>query len=509
MKRLVPLVLALAAPLTAEAGVKLNKLELNVPGSIMWLTTADLDGDTKTDLVLSYRRGSGPRAQKFIAVFFRRDDGYGPHPDVAIAAPRAAAVFDTGDAQGQGRDQILYLTQDGVYAQPFIDRKPQSPAKVLSVSSLAGEPEEEDLIHWDFLREIASGETAMIIPTRTGLKLYKRTDNAWKVWSKINIEQLSAYDAEMSTFRRDRRGGSSGRPFSFRATTIVPLLEFVDQTGDGKIDLVTLFEDRVATYPRLEDGTISSKPSHAIWFQIRTAAELENHDAGVHTQVLDLDRDGIADACITKIAGGITTLTTETHIHRGLKGGGFEERPSQVFKDDGFAALTTFVDADGDGRVDMIQPISEVSIMAISQMMLRRELTLGARIRRPTSEKPLFFEKEESQRLDTVFGLDLTVGATLHGMYPIFGYDFDGDGVPDVWLSQGGGKMVLHKGVRQKREMFEEEGGINLSAPGTSTTLAIPPTTAHTGRPDLLLYYVDRADLAGKIFVFTASSETK
>lgn len=509
MKRMILFAaLSLCAARPALAGTKFVRTELNVPGGILWLTTGDLDGDKKTDLVLSYRRGSGPRAQKFVAVFFRGDHGYSAQPDVAIAAPKNAGIFDVGDAIGDTKDEIVYLAPDGVYAQTFVDRKPSNPTRVLTTASLIGSPEEDDLVIWDFLRPFGpGGPQTMIIPARSDLYMFRRDGEAWKPWSKVDIEQYSSYDAEISTFRRDRRGGSTGRPYSFRTTTIVPLIDLLDQTGDGKIDLLTSFEDRVSIHPAMEDGTISPRAAKQIWFSVRSPNELESRDAGVSTQLVDFDSDGITDACVQKIAGGVTTLSTETFLYRGVKGGGFETKPSQSFKDEGFASLATFVDVDGDGKVEMLHPLSQVSIVSISQMMLSKELSLSVRIRKMSTEKPLLFEKKPVQTLEATFGLDLTVGATLRGAAPLFGYDFDGDGMKDVVLSAGGEKMVLHRGIRKNDELFEEEGHVTLSAPGTSTSIPIHPDTAKQMRPDLLLYYVDRADLAGKIYLFSAQQE--
>lgn len=499
---------AFAVPSAEAAGVKFVRSELNVPGGILWVTTGDLDGDQKTDLVLSYRRGSGPRSQRFMAVFFRGEKGYGSQPDVAIAAPKNAGIFDVGDAFGDARDEILYLAPDGLYAQAFVDRKPANPTRVLTTPSLISSPEEDDLVVWDFVRPFGPGQPlTAIIPTRSDLLMFRRDGEAWKPWSKVDIEQYSSYDAEISTFRRDRRGGSSGRPYSFRSTTIVPLLDILDQTGDGKPDLITSFEDRINLHPMLDDGTISTKAAKQTWLAVRSQNELETRDAGVSTQLVDIDLDGIADACVQKISGGISSLSTETHLYRGLKGGGFSPQPVQTFKDDGFASLAAFIDVDGDGKLEMLHPQSTVSIMAISQMMLSKELTLSVRVRRAAEDKSLFFEKKPVQTIDTRFGLDLTVGATLRGAAPLFGYDFDGDGVKDVMLSQGGDKMVLHRGTKKKDEMFQEEGNLTLSAPGTSTTIPIHRDTAKTSRPDLLLYYVDRAELAGKMYLFSAERE--
>lgn len=490
-----------------DAEARFVKTELRVPGSILWMTTGDLDGDGLTDLVFSYRRGVGPRSAKFLAIFFRKATGWGPEPDLAFAAPKNAAVFDVGDGLGDAKDELVYIAQDGVYAQVIVDRKPTAPTRLFAVASLVAQPEEDDLVTWDFLRPFAPGEPPMIvIPTRGPLRLFRRAGDEWKPWSRVEIEQFSAYDAETSTYRRDRRGGSSGRPYAFRSTTIVPNIDFIDQTGDGRLDVVTSYEDRVAVFPMLEDGTISPDPSHTAWFQIRTPEEMETRDSGVSVQLMDLDGDLVADACVSKISGGITSLATETRLYRGVKGGGFEPKAAQVFIDEGFGALVQFVDVDGDGKPEMVHPRSSVSIMAVSQMMLSKELSLELRIRRATSERPLFFEPSPAQTIETVYGLDLSVGATLRGSFPIFGHDFDGDGIRDVVSSQGGAKMTLQRGRRAK-EPFESEGRITLSAPGTNTTMAIFPDVARKKRPDLVLYYVDRADLTGRGFVFTNSDE--
>lgn len=499
---------ALAGP--AAGAPRFTKQELAVPGGILWLTTGDLDGDRLTDLILSYRRGSGSRAQRFLAVFFRRPTGFTKDPDVTMAAPRSAAVFDVGEALGDGREQIVYLAADGVYAQSFVDRRPGNPARILTVASLVSEPEEDDLATWDFLRPMGPGGPAtLIIPTRGPLRLFRAEAGAvWKPWSRLSIAQLSTYDAELSTFRRDRRGGASGRPYAFRSTTVVPVIDLADQTGDGKIDVITSLEDELAVYPALEDGTISAKPVFAAELGVRTQEELETRDASVSSAIVDLDGDGIADAVISKISGGITTLGTKTYLFRGVKGGGFEPKPAQVFEDEGFAALAQFVDADGDGRLEMVHPHAPVSIVGISQMMLSKELTLGVRIRRPAAERPAFFEKGATQTIDTVFGLDLSVGATLRGIFPIFGHDFDGDGRRDAVLSEGGAKMVLYRGV-EGEEPFDTGGAISLSAPGASTTIPLYPDVARKGRPDVLTYFVDRPELAGRLILFRNDAGTE
>lgn len=488
----------------AEAGFR--KQALSVPGSVLWLTHGDLDSDGYTDLVVSYRRGSGPVARRYLAVFFRGPDGYPAKPQVAYAVPKLTAVFDIGDAVGDARDELVFLANTGVYVQQFEGRKPLPPKRLLSAPTLVSGPEEEDLAAWDFLRQPAGMKSPiLLVPGRRGVRVFKREGDEWKTWAKVKVGLFSYYDAESRTYRRSGRGGASGRPYSFRSTTIVPNLEWVDQTGDGLVDLVTFYEDRVEVFAQSKDGVLAETPTHRRWFKVLNKAELESRDVRVSTMVRDLDADGIADLVITKIGGGITTLHTELRLFRGLKGGGFSKAPAQVFKDEGFAALADFIDVDGDGVLEMVHPHSEVSILGMSQALLSKTLDIDVRIREPAQGGP-FFTSKPVQVLETSYGLDFSVGASIRGAAPLFGHDFSGDGRPDVLLSDGAESMVLHEGRGRSKAQFDEDDGATLAAQGSNTTLAVPIRIGAKSQ-DLVVYYVARKSLAGRIFVFTAKTK--
>lgn len=487
---------------SAQAAPRFDRQALSVPGAVLWMTHGDVDGDGFTDLAVTYRRGSGPRAKRFVALFFRGPRGYPAKPQAAFAAPAGTAIFDLGDAVGDARDELVYLTSTGVFVQTFEGRAPQTPKRLISAPTLASGPEEEDLATWDFLRQPPGFEAPILmLPTRRGLRVYQRGEEGWKKWSDVRLGLFSYYDAESATYRRSGRGGASGRPYAFRVTTIVPNVEWTDQTGDGRPDLVTFYEDRVGVHPQTEAGGLAARPSHRRWFKIRSRDELESRDVRVSAKVKDLDGDGIADLAVGKIGGGVTTLRTEVRMYRGQKGGGFSDKPVQVFTDDGFAALWDFVDVDGDGALEMVHPHSEVSIVAMSRAMISKTLELEVRVREAASGG-LFFAPRPVQTLETSYGLDLSVGAAIRGAAPMFGKDLSGDGRPDALLSDNGEAMVLHEGRGGARATFEEDGGARLEAEGSNTTLAIP--ARRSGGPmDVVVYYVARKSLAGRIFVFT------
>lgn len=489
----------------AQAGF--DRQDLQVPGSLLWVTPSDLDGDGWTDLVVSYLRGRGPKAQRYIGVFFRSEKGYPGRPQLAFAAPNGAGAFDVGDAVGDAAEELLYLTSSGVFVQPVVDRKAQRPVRLLGASTLMTGPEENDLVAWDFLRKIEPDKPPLlIVPGRRALRLYRRNGDKFESFHDLRVDMMSYIDAESPTYRRSRRGGGPGRQYAFRVTTIIPNVDFIDQTGDGRWDVVTHYEDRVAVFAQDAEGKLAERPTKRQWFSVRTPEEQEARDSGVSAQIQDLDGDGIADLCLAKIGGGLSTLKTELRLYRGLAGGGFETTPAQVFEDEGFANLVTFRDVNGDGRLEMIHPHSEVSIMSMSRALLSQTISLDVRIRKQASA-PKFFNPKPIQTVTARYGLDFTVGTAIRGTAPLFGYDFNQDRRLDVILPEGSDKMGLHRGQTGEDDWFEDEARIRLSAPGTNQTLIVPSRSDDKARPDLLMYYVARKDLTGKLYVFSYTND--
>ncbi len=500
--RLAIAALLLALPSAAEAKTSFAQHDLRVPGTIAWVADGDLDGDGNTDLAVTYRRGTGPAAKRFVAIFFRRGASYNKRPDLAFAAPRNAALFDVGDALGDGAEELIYLASDGVYAQSFPTRRAGRPTRIVEARSLIAGPQEAELVHWDFLRHPAEGvPLTLLVPTFGGIVMYRRDGAVWKVWSTVEVDLLSRYESEKSRFG-NRRGG---RTFSFRATNTLPSMAFVDQTGDGKIDLVTHYEDRVAVHPMRADGTITSTPTHRRWLRMRSDAELQARDTVVDVQVVDIDGDGIADISATKIGGGLLNMESHIALYRGVRGGGFEAAPSQKISEEGFSVVTTYRDLDGDGKMELIQPYSPVSILALTGVLLSSELSLEIRVRRLRDDRPMAFD-DATQTMKTVLGFDFSTGASLRGAFPKYG-DLDGDGRRDALLSMGTDRLGVFRGVVDRDDLFEDDPSSKIETTSTLRTTLFDSTTAPNARQDILMVYDDLPDLIGRMSVFTAASK--
>lgn len=505
------LVSVLSVPVLAEAKTRFEKREIGVPGRIYWLDWGDFDGDGLTDLVVSYGRGQGPEAGRFLGVFFRRPDGFSKEPDLRINAPNTAALFDVGDALPTPGDELVYMGRFGVFAQSLAGRKPGQLAAIVKTKTLAVTPEEEDFVRWDFLRDTPATAQApkgkvLIVPTAGPIELYQQdASGAWSRGSRIEIESFAFYDAEAMTFKRGRRGGAGPRPFSIVVTTVVPTLTFLDQNADGRLDVIATYRDRVAVHYAQPDGTVTSSAGYSRWLKFLTNEEQTAGDTDVYVEAMDLDGDGIADLSANKIGGGLTNTRSETRLYMGTKGGGFTASPVQSWIDEGFGTLITYADLDGDGQLEMVHPLVEVSVMSMSSMLLSSKMELDLRVRRAARGSGKPFAQDTAQTLDLVFGLDFSTGGALRGAPPLFGHDFDGDKIPDALLTTSGERLQLFKGRGQKSgDIFDDDATITLTAPVSRETYALP-TSAKPGAPvDVLVAYVDVPKLSGRMYHFMA-----
>lgn len=490
-------VLALLASTEARAAA-FEPQTLRVPGAVQWVTEGDLDGDGRRDLVVSYRRGGGPAAERFIAVFYRKPSGFGTRPSHAFRAPAPAAVFDVGPTGEGGRDELVFWTRTGVFAMSFQGRSAQAPRSVLSAESLVGHPEDQDLPHWDLVREV-DGRPLLVLPTAEGVSLYRVRESEWVKVADLPIRPIELYDAETDTFRPGEDGGAPVRNYAFRVTRMVPKLSFIDQTGDGRSDVVSTFEDRVEVFRAREDGSFQPEPVYREWFALRTREEIENRDATLYATIAHLDGDGIADLCLSKSSGGLSSFKSEVRLYRGLQGGGFTRKPVQTFEHGGIGSLVTFVDVDGDGQVEMLEPSAEISLAAMVRALFARSFQVDIRLHRARKEDGVFFEAEAAQELTARFDLDLGASSSIRGGPPLFGDDFDGDGVPDALMSDGGERMSLHKGLRDSERFFRSDAFIHLEGATSGTMVSI--RAGPDALPDVVAYYVGRDDLRSQLLV--------
>lgn len=491
-------VLTAAAPAWA-ARVGFSDSRSKVPGQIVGVSAADVDGDGAQDVVVVYRRGTGRTAKRFVGIFFRGPQGLASAPDLAFAVPRQAALYDLGDLDGEPGEEMIYLSGSGVWAHGFRGRQVGPVRKIIPALSMIGDPEGGDLERWDFARELG-GAPAVLVPGRRDLRVFAPGADGFELKCRVQVRQQSYYAA-----RGPEGEGSGGGPrggFALRVTTTLPILSFAEVTGDAHLDLVTHFEDQVALHPGQPSGCVSAKPTFRRSFRMRTPEEEREGTASVLARLSDVDGDGRADLALTKVSGGLTDLRTEIHLHRAVKGG-FGPKPVQIFKSPGYGAFARFQDVDGDGQVEMIQPRAEISILGITRMLLSSSFAVDVLVRRRAKGSDRFFEEEPVQELEARFGLDFDAPNGLLGALPLFGHDFDGDGRKDVLLSKGKDALGLHRG-RAGKAPFESRDPYGLEGPGSVATFVLVPGAGK--RPEVLVWYPGRKGADDTLRVYRPTS---
>ena len=473
-----------------------------VPGELISVTRDDLDGDGLEDILVVYKREQQNENKKFIAIFFREAGGLPNSPNLAFSALKDAAIYDLGQLNDAPGAELVYLTDTGIWAQSFSGRTPTPVQKLKSVLSLVARPQDDRLVAWDFARSLVPTSThsqdLLIIPDRRALKLYNKAPSGeFEEVCRMRINQTSSYRAQTSRYSQSRGGGSEN--YAFRVTTTIPKFSFIEATGDTNIDLVTHFEDKISIHQGTPGGCFESIPSLRQNFRIRSAEELRTGAASVSVQFADLDEDGISDLALTKISGGLTNLRTETRLHKGLRGGGFEPKAKQVFSTSGYGAFVSFKDIDGDGQIEMVQPYAAISILGMTRILLSSSISVDILIRRSVRSADVFFETKPIQKLTTSFGFDFDSPNSFLGALPIFGYDFNGDGEKDALLSKGQAAMGLHLG-QKKKEPFESRDRFGFEGPGSIATLVLNPGLGL--RSELLVWYPGRKGLADKFRIY-------
>jgi len=206
---------------------------------------------------------------------------------------------------------------------------------------------------------------------------------------------------------------------------------------------------------------------------MRSPEEQAARDTSLDIQVLDLDQDGIADVSASKISGGVLNMRSETRLFKGLKGGGFSDKPVQVFRDEGFAVLVRYIDVNLDGRLEMVHPHAQPTLFALSRVLLTSELGVDFRVRLPSKNSSKFFVENPVFETTSLLGLDFSTGGALHGPYPLFGADFNHDKKPDLGQGQGDQKFEILWG--NKLAAVSDERTSSLKVKSTRETHLLHP----------------------------------
>ncbi|MBN2359654.1 MAG: hypothetical protein JXR83_09365 [Deltaproteobacteria bacterium] len=265
---------------------------------------------------------------------------------------------------------------------------------------------------------------------------------------------LRAYLTSGTTFR----GPRARRDFSLLAMVAFARPFAGDLDGDGGVDLATAIEDELTWTGR--DG----RSGHLV-LPLRSAEQRRSNDGLIDTRLCDLTGDGVLDAVVTYQRGGSNSMRTSWRVLAGPLAGA--PRTLATIERQGLAAPLLIDDVDLDGRPEIVEPLVDVSLVAMGKALVTGSIPIQYRVHRFADGK-----HSASAPLEIAHAIDFSRATNLAGHPPLLGGDFDGDGRGDLVALATADELTIHRGVAGDPP-FASRPTLRASVPSTHQAVSL------------------------------------
>ncbi len=503
------------------AGSSLRILELELPGRVLDATTAELDGDGRRDLVVTWVPegpvvGGAPRARR-ISIFHGRGgkDPWAAEADTTVAAAIPTVTLSVGDVVPPRGDDLVLLRPDGVELLP-VPRKKGGGGAASRPRQLVGEgtfftfSSDNAFDVWPLIHDLdGDGAAELLVPTTKG----------WAIWGRDATEPTRLVSRGIIRVEPEERFAPHfEQRFLGRLITRVARLSHAvpaDLDGDGRLDLFSTDDRGLLVFKQRRDGTFPKEPD-----LIAKLPEPEGGGGGggaggapgsggsekkvesTRLDLEDIDGDGYLDLLAARTGGTIgvfSSIGTRFLVFRGRPRVGFNlDRPDRIISVRGLSMNPVLADCDGDGKRDLVVSSLRTDMLSNIKKAIVSSVTITYLVYRGTGdgrsfEDAPFFERDVDLDLDS---LDAGGAAPL----VFFDGDFDGDGKRDLL------EVTVPSGLSWT-PLEVDSGWFGLGTPTlepdadrrlevevtVSTDVRIEDVTGD-GRDDVLLLYPRRDD---------------
>ena len=430
MKRALALMVLIAAGLALAnmAFAGFDRVDLQVAGKISTVIPADVDGNGKNDLVVSYAKGSAPQATPFVAVFLARANGYGAQPDFTFSLPLDSCLIEPADIGQTGRSDLVVFRKRKVVSTALepsserIWRTLLDRGSDLMFPAVTGTVPSVDLVR-DWLGE---GKVAVAMPVY-GHTLFFQPD------PKGDLAPAGRVRLRVNGWMSVRGPATDNTPgTSLHAGAETPKL-FLIRKQDGGRELVATFREEIWQHA-LRDGRFEETGKHRS-FSILTDKERRDDNMMMTSVVDDLNGDGLADLMINKYGGSLTRFKSGVYLFAGGADGP-ADTPAYTLERDGFVSLLRFQDLNDDGYKEMILPTVDIGLFQIARMLTSQSMKIKVSVYRGGAG---YYGKEPELSRQLTLKVATEAGIQIMGYPPDFSGDFDGDGKPDLFMAHDDG----------------------------------------------------------------------
>lgn len=444
----------------------------------------DLDGDGRKDLVvLEAERGHSRDVPYTLRVFHQGPAGFVPLPGARAPLPLHVSLAAVGAFRG-GPGLALLLPGE-LEVWPWRDgRFAPEAAQHLALDSLFPVPNGELKTGFHWLADLdGDGVDELLVPRLDGVTVVQQdAQGRLRVRARLHVR---AHARVLDWFRRSLLAWD------------LPAVSVQQVDGRGWKDVV-MYQDGELSVFLLDDTLDGGLRAPALVRDLQPPQPFDPKkpwDPPMRlVSAADLNGDGHFDLIFSKNSPSDSDVNTRTEvlIYYGRPGTDgapidFPPKPDQVYYTEGFS-LPLVLDMNADGRQDLVLVNVEIGFWNLIKALISRSVNAQAAFYLMPKDGRY---PRDPQHLHT-YEVTFSLGRFSHHPIADFG-DLNGDGLPDLILSENKETLGLHWG---------RKGGVWASDPDAELHDWIPINGARMrvqdldgdGRSDLLFAY-DRDDI--------------
>lgn len=436
---------------------------LEIDGVIYGFLIGDFDGNDKFDIAVIYSTFTDLET-RYVGLFIHQENtGYAARPDYLTKFAATVAQVNTGDINNDGRDELVLISSDGVFAIQFSTGTGFSqPIPIVRQKTVYSCPFFFGIITDPFLFELNSNPgPEMLIPVASGYVIYEKTEGG--DYSVLN--QLQVPIAGLNSSRSIKEFGHKATSgFKIDLASIL----VTDGNLDERQDLYFLWDRKVCCFFQDETGNFSRTPDTRVdFYPLTTGGFIQSH-------LIDVNSDRRPDIVVSRTSGGITNTETKVRVYMSSSYGQIEPNFSKEITLSDSHCNLMLDDFNGDNIPDLALPAVELGAMAATKMFLFKKTDLHILIYPFKSGIP---SDEPTKRLQYEFRFNFDDPQPTGEVAVDWSGDYNGDDLNDLAFCDGKGKINLFWG--RDRDYLPKKSDIEISLDRASQ---IYPVHLNNGR---------------------------
>jgi len=469
--------------------------DIHLSNKVAKYKTMDLNDDSLKEIIVFTQYKKDRRTHQQLNILWQTAWGFTQETIQSFTPHQEIILFDFGDVSEDPGKEFVFLTKNGVYyyALDTPQHYKLSRKKLITVSSIFKNTDKDNVIYWDFVKDICGDQwDEIIIPQFNRYLIYSRTDSSgWELQSQLNLTT----DTEISTNRITNR-------LSVYYTPLV--LRFADCNQDGLSDILAQNKDEFFLFYQKPNGSFSQQPDLTFDMQFHTDEQKRGEEINIH-QIKDINGDGLIDLLANKISAreSIFNPQSQIQIYFGKPNQNrlWMLKPDQIIVASGIQFDEQLIDLNNDNKIDLAIPSIKLGLMRIIKMLLTKSVTMNIKIYQMNemNKYPKVPDLEKNLTLKFNFSLGENE-ASGTGVVPVFDLsgDFNGDGYLDLISAANQRKFQIYFGKKKKIFSTTAQRQFSLQLPANGHGVQLFDLDGN-GKTDIVMTYRKHDDKTGKM----------